>query len=142
MSRFDRVYLDEVIEASEPSPAYTAWIEENADPILELRRQYETDLDGARERLWEWFEQTNPSLGKRSKAILDELADKLATELDGQPWRVRNVGRTVVDGCVGQHQEGKSPLHVLHLGWPRDPAEVPLCLAGPNHLSRRTHAER
>lgn len=130
MGKFDRVYLDEVVTAT--SPAEPGWIEE-------LRREYRTGSeDEAARKLWEWFDETNPSIGRRSRGAMSDLIDKTTAEANGEPWRVRNVGRTVVDGCVDHHQQkGKSPLDVLlQIGWPPNPAEVPLCLAGPNHPYR------
>lgn len=131
---FDRVYFDEIITAT--SPADPSWGEE-------LRREYRTGSeDAAARKLWEWFDETNPSLGRRSRAAMSDLIDKTTAEANGEPWRVRNVGRTVIDGCVDHHQQkGKSPLDVLllQIGLPPGPAEVPPCLAGPNHLLRNAN---
>lgn len=131
MSGFDRVYLDEVVTAT--SPADPSWIEE-------LRREYRSGSeDEAARKLWEWFDETNPSLGRRSRGAMSDLIDKTTAEANGEPWRVRNIGRTVVDGCVAaDHLEGKSPLHMLGLGRLPAPAQVPPCLAGPQHPQRRT----
>lgn len=137
---FDQVYLDEVIIVSSPAdPGY----------IEELRRKYRTEPDDAVRELWEWFDQANPSLGQRSTRAItdllnqaDVLIDKMDAEAKGEPWRIRNTGHMVVEGCVLHERADPILSQVLRELNRRayDHSDIPPCLAGPNHLSRRTHA--
>lgn len=132
---FDRVYLDEMVTAT--SPAGPSWIEE-------LRREYRSGSeDEAAQKLWDWFDETNPSLGRRSRAAMSDLIDKTTAEANGEPWRVRNVGRTVVDGCVFPERaqpvlspELEEVARAMH-----GHSDVPACLAGPAHPFVRVRVE-